>query len=80
MNKKVTSSKMASAAARILQDENSSNIAKQLAGSVLSQVNRQNETGKDMEAIASAVLRSEKYSDETKSLAASIVSQSDKAR
>ncbi len=71
---------MASKAARILQDGNSSQISKKLAGSVLSQANRENETGKKMEKIASDVLKSNKYSEETKSLAGSVVSQSDKQR
>ena len=80
MNKKVTSSSIASKAAKILQDENSSNIAKKLAGSALSQANKKNETGKEMEKVASDVLKSDKYSKETKSLAGSVVSQSDKKR
>lgn len=71
---------MASDAAKILQDENASAIQKRLAGSVLSQVNKTHETGKEMETIASNVLKSEKYSEETKSLAASVLSQSDKQR
>lgn len=80
MNKKVTSPSIASTAAKILRDENSSNIAKKLAGSALSQANKIHETGKEMEKIASDVLKSDKYSDTTKSLAGSVVSQSDKKR
>ena len=79
-NKKVTSPKIASLAAKILHDESASAIAKQLAGSALSQVNKQNETGIAMETIASNVLSSHKYSAETKELAGSILSQSDKGR
>lgn len=79
-NKKQTSKEMASKAAKILGDDNSSNIQKTLAGSVLAQSKTNKETGKDMESIASNVLKSSKYSDETKGLAASLVSQSDKNR
>lgn len=79
-NKKVTSDPIASLAAKILHDNNSSDTAKSLAGSALSQVNRGNETGKDLEALASMVLKSPKYSEETKELAGSVLSQSDKNR
>ncbi|OPX41884.1 hypothetical protein CLHUN_42490 [Ruminiclostridium hungatei] len=78
MNHKVTSKSMGSKAANILNNHNSSNIQRQLAGSVLSQRNPNNQTGAGMEDIASRVLNSDKYSSETKSLAASLVSQSDK--
>lgn len=79
-NKKVTSRALASIAAHTLSNSSSSSIAKQLAGSVLSQVNKENETGKSMETIASNVLKSDKYSETTKQLAASILSQSDSKR
>jgi hypothetical protein len=79
-NKKVSSPGIASTAGKILHDKNSSDTAKSLAASVLSQVNKNNETGKGMEKVASDVLKSNKYSTETKSLAASVVSQSEKAR
>lgn len=80
VNKKVTSSKVASLAAKTLNDPNASKIAKQLAGSALSQKNPSNETGKAMETKASNVLNSEKYNESTKKLAASILSQSNKER
>lgn len=80
MNSKQTSPAVASLAATLLQDENSSAISKTLAGSVLAQTHSSKQTGKDMEAKASAVLKSSKYSDETKKLAASLVSQSNKKR
>lgn len=79
-NKKVTSEKVASLAAQILTDKNSSDIAKKLAGSALSQATKGNETGSVMEDIASDVLKSKKYSETTKSLAASVLSQSNKKR
>ena len=79
-NKKVTSNEIASLSAKILRDDNASKIAKELAGSALSQKNKGNQTGCEMEDKASKVLRSEKYSEETKSLAASVLSQSNKER
>ena len=80
MNKKVSSKKLASFASDILRSNNSSNIQKSLAASVLSQRNKNKMTGGNMEAKASHVLNSDKYSDTTKSLAASLLSQSDKYR
>ena len=71
---------MAAQAAAPLRDSGASAIAKRLAGSVLSQCQSANQTGKQMETIAAQVLRSPKYSDETKSLAASVVAQSSNDR
>ena len=80
MNKKKTSSQIASQAAATLNDKNASTIAKSLAGSALSQVNKGNQTSSEMESKASKALQSPKYSEETKKLAGSIVSQSNKNR
>lgn len=80
MNKKVTSPKVASLASSTLTDKNSSKTAKELAGSVLSQVNKSNQTSKDVESKASKVLQSAKYSESTKKLAGSLLSQSNKKR
>jgi len=80
MNEKKTSNSMASKASKILRDPNSSQIAKGLAASALSQSNTNKETGKEMETKASNVMKSDKYSDETKGLAASLLSQSNKKR
>lgn len=79
-NKKQTSSKVATLASQTLADKNSSQIAKKLAGSALSQKSTSKQTGSDMEETASKVLQSEKYKDTTKTLAASILSQSNKKR
>ncbi len=79
-NKKQTSESVAALASKVLKNKKSSNIAKKLAGSVLSQTNTDNQTGADMETTASNVLKSDKYSDETKTLAGSVLSQSNKAR
>jgi len=80
MTKKTSSPELTSKAAATLRDPNASAIKKTLAGSVMSQANSANQTGKEMETIASSVLRSEKYSSETKAFAGSLVSQSNKAR
>ena len=79
-NPKVSSPKLASQAAATLRDNGSSNIAKRLAASVLSQAQGGDQTGAAMETTASKVLSSSKYSDETKALAASLVSQSNRER
>ncbi len=79
-NTKKTSKQIASLAAKILNDKNASKIAKELAGSALSQKQKNNQTGTKMEDKASQVLGSNKYSEETKKLAASVLSQSNKNR
>ncbi len=79
-NKKQTSKELASKAGKILKDDNSSKIQKELAWSVLSQTSSWNETWSEMETKASNVLKSSKYSKDTRSLAGSLVSQSRKSR
>lgn len=79
-NKKKTSDNLASKAAKILSDKNSSATAKKLAGSALSQSNSDKQTGSELEDFASKVLKSPKYNDDTKSLAGSVLSQSNKSR
>ena len=80
MNKKTSSSKMATVASRVLNSISSSVTQKALAGSVLSQKSSSKTTGKAMESRASNVLNSKKYSGTTRSLAASVLAQSDKKR
>lgn len=80
MNKKKTSPKVASEAARTLTDKNASKIQKALAGSALSQVNKGNQTSKKMETVASKAGQSPKYNKTTKQLAGSVLSQSNKKR
>lgn len=75
MNKK-SSPEVTKIASEILKDSNASQIAKQLAGSVLSQANTNNQTSEVMENLASKVLQSNKYSETTKTLAGSVLSQS----
>ena len=79
-NVKKTSASIAQLASDTLRNPNSSETAKKLAGSALSQVNKGAQTGEKMETVASEVLRSKKYSNNTKDLAASILSQSNKER
>lgn len=80
MNNKKTTRKVAAIAAKVLNDNNSSKIKKELAGSALSQYNSTNQTGSVLESKASMVMNSTKYSEETKTLAASVLSQSNKKR
>ncbi|AFV03487.1 hypothetical protein UNSWDHB_312 [Dehalobacter sp. UNSWDHB] len=80
MNPKSTSKSMASKAAKILANPEASDIQKTLAGSVLSQIAKDNQTSSKMEDIASKVLQSSKYNDLTKSLAGSVLSQAEKER
>lgn len=80
VNKKQTSSDIASLAGKTLANPNASDTAKKLAASALSQADKAKETGAGMEGLASKVLQSPKFSDDTKSLAASVLSQSDKDR
>lgn len=80
MNKKSSGQKLSTQASKIMRSNNSSQIQKLLAASVLSQRNTGKITGKAMETKASMVMNSNKYSGTTKSLAASVLSQSDKNR
>lgn len=79
-NSKQSSPRSAKLASETLRDPRSSAIAKELAGSVLSQAGSHKQTSAEMEAKASKVLQSEKYSDDTKALAGSVLSQSNKER
>lgn len=77
-NKKSTSNSIASTAAKVLGNPNSSTQAKKLAGSALSQVNKGNETSSRMEKVASKVLDNPNSSSVSKKLAGSVLSQSNK--
>jgi hypothetical protein len=78
-NKK-TSPRVASKAAKIINDPNASVIQKRLAGSALSQSRTRKQTGKEMETLASNVLSSGKYNKDTKTLAGTVLTQSNKKR
>lgn len=79
-NTKQTSSPVASLASKILRNDSSSAIQKELAGSAMSQASTSKQTGADMETKASRVLESDKYNATTKTLAASVLAQSNKER
>ncbi|EKT55855.1 hypothetical protein [Providencia sneebia] len=80
INKKQSSKKLASQAAKTIHNKNESQIKKMLAASVLSQSNTLKQTGAKLETIASNVLKSDKYSEETKMFAASVLAQANKER
>ncbi|SNT13608.1 hypothetical protein SAMN05421770_104327 [Granulicella rosea] len=79
-NKKTTSAAVAHIAAEILDNKNSSAIAKTLAASALSQRAMSKQTGAKMEKIASSALQDGRLAKETKTVAASVLSQANKAR
>lgn len=80
MNKESSGQMITSQASKIMRSNDSSQIQKSLAASVLSQRHTNKITGKSMETKASMVMKSNKHSDVTKSLAASVLSQADKNR
>ena len=80
VNPKKPSPPITSLAATTLNNENSSQTAKSLAASLVSQSGTNKQTGAELEDLASKVLRSDKYSEDTKKLAASVLSQSNKER
>ena len=79
-NTKQTSSRIGRLASETLQNSSSSQLAKSLAASALSQRNGEKQTGVKMEAKAARVLASDRYAKDTKELAASVLSQSNKER
>ena len=79
-NTKQTSSRVGRLASETLQSSSSSQVAKSLAASALSQRNGEKQTGVKMEAKAARVLASDRYAKDTKELAASVLSQSNKER
>ena len=79
-NTKQTSTSVASLASKILRNESSSAIQKELAGSAMAQASTGKQTGAEMETKDSQVLESDKYNATTKTLAASVLSQSNKER
>lgn len=79
-NKKQSSKNVSSLASQVLLDNKSSETAKKLAGSVLSQFKTKRQTGSELEDLASKVLKSDKYNEDTKTLAGSVLSQANKER
>jgi hypothetical protein len=79
-NTKQTSTRIGRLASATLQSGNSSQVAKSLAASALSQRSGVRQTGATMEDTAARVLASDRYSKTTKELAASVLSQANKQR
>lgn len=79
-NTKKTSPSVASLAGKTLQNDSTSRVQKQLAGSALAQARTGKQTGATIEATASKALRSSSASATTQKLAGSVVSQSNRKR
>lgn len=79
-NMKQTSSRVGRLASETLQSSSSSQVAKSLAASALSQCSGNKQTGAKMEDKAARVLASDRYANNTKELAASVLSQANKQR
>ncbi len=79
-NIKQTSGRVASLASETLRSGSTSNVAKTLAASALSQRGITKQTGSTTEDLAAKVLASPKYAHDTKVLAASVLSQSNRER
>lgn len=79
-NTKQTSTRVGKLAAETLQDSRSSQVAKSLAASALSQRSGDRQTGSKMENVAARVLSSDRYAEGTKELAATVLAQANKQR
>lgn len=79
-NTKQTSTRIGRLASETLQSSSSSQVAKSLAASALSQRSGDRQTGSKMEDTAARVLASDHYAKGTKVLAASVLSQANKQR
>ncbi|MEY3628795.1 MAG: hypothetical protein RLY91_561 [Pseudomonadota bacterium] len=79
-NTKQTSSQIGRLASETLQSSSSSQVAKSLAASALSQRSGDRQTGARMEDTAARVLASDHYAKDTRALAASVLSQANKQR
>ncbi|MDK7585097.1 hypothetical protein [Alcaligenes phenolicus] len=80
VNKKQTSSGVASLAGKTLGSSSASDVQKSMAGSVLRQSGTAAQTGKRIETKASSVMSNPRSAATTKTLAASAVSQANKKR
>lgn len=79
-NAKQTSARVASLAAKTLQDESASALQRSLAGSALRQAGAPAETGAKTEAKAGKALDNPNSSDVTLTLAGSVTAQSRRSR
>ena len=79
-NTKQTTTRSGRLASETLQRASSSQVAKSLAASALSQRSGDRKTGAKLEDTAARVLASDRYAKDTKELAASVLSQANKQR
>lgn len=79
-NTKQTSTRIGRLASETLRSSSSSQVAKSLAASALSQRSGDRQTGSKMEDTAARVLAGDRYAKDTKVLAASVLSQANKQR
>jgi hypothetical protein len=79
-NTKQTSTRIGRLASETLLSRNSSQVAKSLAASALSQRSGERQTGAKMEDTAARVLAGNHYAKDTKELAGSVLSQANKRR
>ncbi len=79
-NTKQTSTRIGRLASKTLHSRNSSQVAKSLAASALSQCSGDRQTGAKLEDTAARVLASGRHAKDTKQLAASVLSQANKQR
>jgi hypothetical protein len=79
-NAKQTSTRIGRLASETLQSSSTSQVAKSLAASALSQRSGDRQTGAKMEDTAARVLASDHYAKDTKVLAASVLSQANRQR
>lgn len=76
MMKKGTSQNIAKIASKVLDNPNSSKLAKKVAGSALTQTKNPSErTSAQAAAAASKIMQDGRFSDDAKTLAASVLSQ-----
>lgn len=71
-----TSDSMASLAAKVLKDKNSTETERELAGCDLSLVNEESEASKRIKSLAGKILEDENSTETGKKLAGSILGQS----
>lgn len=80
MNTEQASSRIGRLASETLHSSSSSQVAKSLAASELSQCSADKQTGAKLEDRAARALASSRYTKGTKELAASVLSQANKQR
>ncbi len=79
-NRKATSERIGTLAARTLQDSNASQVQRSLAASALAQRSTGRQTGTTMEDVAARALARPTSAPATRTLAASVLAQANKQR